>query len=494
MVNTNVWTDRERYYFTVYRNSERYEDGARLLFCDELGEYTFFPYAGGLKTIPEYCKNSADFGEAALLLWVERDKRFEKMFCKVMEEKKRIYITEAGFNRYWGMISTRIPSQDSCDLTLLTSPGKLPYVNEKGRIDYKSREIDIEVQRQVSRRANAMNDNKIRFVYAKSDHIVHDKTCRIAEQIPYWDFGALEDLPKDWELCKLCQRKIFIREAMGKDRKHFPWYLIFFNKGHVGNSLLEHFLHEGQAKIYMPMVDEMEIKYKEDTWRIEMNRKEEFILYHNNYEMLDDKERCITDGFHEQKFSPNYLAGILGYIEGYDWRKHLGIEVSEELVTEMPEKLAEGMPEKMAEEPVKTVVELEERESTLSSMETELKEAWWSCCVKWMKKIWKRKFGAAIEFCIPEVYTKYIHEGGYDMQSQIKSWGNSQGVRIPKEILKKAGIALNDIVDITSSDGTIILTKQFKHKTLEERAAEYGGQLNLDGEYDWGTPIGREVW
>lgn len=34
----------------------------------------------------------------------------------------------------------------------------------------------------------------------------------------------------------------------------------------------------------------------------------------------------------------------------------------------------------------------------------------------------------------------------------------------------------------------------FTHKTLEERAAEYGGELGLDGEFDWGEPVGREVW
>ena len=28
----------------------------------------------------------------------------------------------------------------------------------------------------------------------------------------------------------------------------------------------------------------------------------------------------------------------------------------------------------------------------------------------------------------------------------------------------------------------------------EERAAEYNGRLMLDGEYDWGEPVGREVW
>ena len=57
------------------------------------------------------------------------------------------------------------------------------------------------------------------------------------------------------------------------------------------------------------------------------------------------------------------------------------------------------------------------------------------------------------------------------MQTQIKEWGNSQGIRLPKELLKP-----------------------FRHKTLEERAAEFDGKLMLDGEYDWGGPAVREVW
>lgn len=36
--------------------------------------------------------------------------------------------------------------------------------------------------------------------------------------------------------------------------------------------------------------------------------------------------------------------------------------------------------------------------------------------------------------------------------------------------------------------------RSFQHKTLEERATEFGGKLNLDGEYDWGIPVGREIW
>lgn len=80
------------------------------------------------------------------------------------------------------------------------------------------------------------------------------------------------------------------------------------------------------------------------------------------------------------------------------------------------------------------------------------------------------------------------------MQVQIKNWGNSQGIRLPKELLTSAGIAVDDTLNVSISNGTIVLSKPFRHKTLEERAAEFGGQLNLDGEYDWGEPVGREVW
>lgn len=80
------------------------------------------------------------------------------------------------------------------------------------------------------------------------------------------------------------------------------------------------------------------------------------------------------------------------------------------------------------------------------------------------------------------------------MQAQVKEWGNSQGIRLSKELLKSAEIALNDVLDVTVSNGVITLSKPFRHKTLEERAAEFGGKLMLDGEYDWGEPVGREVW
>lgn len=80
------------------------------------------------------------------------------------------------------------------------------------------------------------------------------------------------------------------------------------------------------------------------------------------------------------------------------------------------------------------------------------------------------------------------------MQAQVKEWGNSQGIRIPKEALKSAGIEVNEVLNVTVSNGMISLVKIHRHKTLEERAAEFEGKLLLDGEYDWGDAVGREVW
>ena len=80
------------------------------------------------------------------------------------------------------------------------------------------------------------------------------------------------------------------------------------------------------------------------------------------------------------------------------------------------------------------------------------------------------------------------------MLAQVKAWGNSQGIRISKDILRSANISINDTLKVEVINGQILLSKPFYHKTLEERAAEYGGKLDLDGEFDWGEAEGREVW
>ncbi len=79
-------------------------------------------------------------------------------------------------------------------------------------------------------------------------------------------------------------------------------------------------------------------------------------------------------------------------------------------------------------------------------------------------------------------------------QVQVKSWGNSQGIILSKDILKSASIELGDYLDVDTNSGSITLRKPFRHKTLEERIAESGVPLTLSKELDYGEPVGREIW
>lgn len=81
------------------------------------------------------------------------------------------------------------------------------------------------------------------------------------------------------------------------------------------------------------------------------------------------------------------------------------------------------------------------------------------------------------------------------MTTQVKTWGNSHGIRLSKELLALAGIQNNDILNIELVNGDIVIRKVEKqHRTLEERAKEYGGKLGPYEEFDWGEPVGRERW
>ncbi len=80
------------------------------------------------------------------------------------------------------------------------------------------------------------------------------------------------------------------------------------------------------------------------------------------------------------------------------------------------------------------------------------------------------------------------------MQVQLKPWGNSTGVRFSKEFLKRAGLGPNDTLEAEIVDGRIVLTPGFRHRSLRERAADFGGELRLSAEMDREDPVGSEVW
>jgi len=84
-----------------------------------------------------------------------------------------------------------------------------------------------------------------------------------------------------------------------------------------------------------------------------------------------------------------------------------------------------------------------------------------------------------------------------DMTTTIQKWGNSQAVRLPKMVLDTMLLQENDKVSIMMENDSIIIKKASRrrraNKSLDERFESYNSSHTCT-EYDWGEPVGEEVW
>ncbi|MDE7478261.1 MAG: AbrB/MazE/SpoVT family DNA-binding domain-containing protein [Lachnospiraceae bacterium] len=93
-------------------------------------------------------------------------------------------------------------------------------------------------------------------------------------------------------------------------------------------------------------------------------------------------------------------------------------------------------------------------------------------------------------------------DGKYIIQTSIRKWGNSQGIRLPKEILSQLNLQENDTVGINICDGKITVEKVNKPKYLnltERLEAFYKRPIDeiyveSTQEVDVGDPKGNEIW
>ena len=77
-------------------------------------------------------------------------------------------------------------------------------------------------------------------------------------------------------------------------------------------------------------------------------------------------------------------------------------------------------------------------------------------------------------------------------QVTLKPWGNSQGICIPKSILKELNLHISDPLQLQVENDAIVIKKAFQHKSFEERLAEFGGEISVY-DFDWGDPVGEEL-
>lgn len=82
------------------------------------------------------------------------------------------------------------------------------------------------------------------------------------------------------------------------------------------------------------------------------------------------------------------------------------------------------------------------------------------------------------------------------MVTKVQKWGNSQGLRLAKQLLEDAQISVGDDVDVTTQDGVIIIApvKRVRGKRSLQDLVSRIPKDYQPAEVDWGEPVGRETW
>ena len=82
------------------------------------------------------------------------------------------------------------------------------------------------------------------------------------------------------------------------------------------------------------------------------------------------------------------------------------------------------------------------------------------------------------------------------MVTKIQKWGNSQGLRLAKQVLEDAHISVGDDVDVTVREGLIVVAPARRvrgKRRLEELVSRIPKNYKTE-ETDWGQPVGKEAW
>lgn len=82
------------------------------------------------------------------------------------------------------------------------------------------------------------------------------------------------------------------------------------------------------------------------------------------------------------------------------------------------------------------------------------------------------------------------------MITKVQKWGNSQGLRLSRELLAEVRIDVGDAVDVSVHEGSLVITPARRVRggvDLKQLVACIPEDYQPE-EFDWGAPAGREVW
>lgn len=214
--------------------------------------------------------------------------------------------------------------EDILELALLRNTKKIPYISQSGNIEYKGIGVSPEKMLLKAARQRDMDNSDMLYVYSANGGPVHDKLCDEVEKITDEDFRASAEIPDGRVCCSKCNNVRIIRKGCSPRTKQIPICSYIFRIHNVSMRLVEKMVDNG-CKFYASDFSCLHIKGIEDNWEIRFDG-EKNSLWHNNYIRVNEKERYITDGFHNQGLKTNNVNIMIEYIMKYTWERHLQAE------------------------------------------------------------------------------------------------------------------------------------------------------------------------
>lgn len=185
------------------------------------------------------------------------------------------------------------------------------------------------VSEERRKRDTLMGKRNMRYAFSTKHRVLHDRECPLAKEISDADFRMQEEFSEKMKLCTTCYRKAVIRSGLDPDHaKWLHYYELAFQRLGATNQDLYDLIIKKKANLAGVDMGTVVFQLNNDAWKIQKEPNEEFLLFHNNYRLIDDNEnyeRLLRKDFHFQRryTGEDGFHLILEYIYSYSWGDHI---------------------------------------------------------------------------------------------------------------------------------------------------------------------------
>jgi antitoxin MazE len=78
--------------------------------------------------------------------------------------------------------------------------------------------------------------------------------------------------------------------------------------------------------------------------------------------------------------------------------------------------------------------------------------------------------------------------------AQVRKWGNSLAIRVPKRVAQDLGLSEDSLVEISSDGKTATIKPEASRPFSLDELVKGITPDNVHREVDWGKPVGNEIW